>query len=121
MVEPVIPSSVPDEEIPCKEVELASASHRKLKRQALFLKGPLPLAWIRENIRCTPDRLLLVLRAHADMGRGREVVLTASVLRDAGIEDRKAGYRAVARLEASGAIIVTRRPGQRHTVRIIGA
>ncbi len=65
---------------------------------------------------CSADRLLLVLRAHADMQRSTELIVTGDVLRDAGIVDRKAAYRALKRLEVSGTLTVTRKRGRRPLV-----
>ena len=64
------------------------------------------------------SRLLLVIRAHGDMQRVGEIKVTADVLRDAGIMDRKAAYRAIKRLEASGSVSVSRKPGRRPIVRL---
>jgi hypothetical protein len=61
---------------------------------------------------------LLVLRAHSDMQRSSEIKVTADVLRDAGITDRKAAYRAIKRLEVSGSVLVSRKPGRRPVTRL---
>ena len=113
-----IPASVPDRDVPTERVDTASSKGRRKLRAARFLKGPIPLNWIREHVQCPTDRLLLVLRAHGDMQHSNEVRVSAAVLRDAGISDRKAAYRALTRLEASGALSVSRKPGRRPVIRL---
>jgi len=111
-------ASVPDGNVPVERVDTASSKGRRKRRDDRFLKGPIPLSWIRENVQCPADRLLLVLRAHGDMQRSSEIKLTADVLRDAGITNRKAAYRAVKGLEASGSLSVSRKPGRRPVIRL---
>ena len=113
-----IPASVPDINVPAERVDTASSVGRRERRADRFLKGPIPLNWIREHVQCPADRLLLVLRAHSDMQRSSEIKVTADVLRDAGITDRKAAYRAIKRLEVSGSVLVSRKPGRRPVTRL---
>ena len=110
-----IPASVPDDAVPTEKVETLTAARQKARRAGRFLKGPIPLPWIRQNVRDPADRLLLVLLAHSDMRQSSELKVTADLLRDAGISDRKAAYRAVDALEASGALTARRHQG-RHPV-----
>jgi hypothetical protein len=114
-----VPASVPDSQVPAEKVETATARQREVSRSRLFLQGPLPLSWIREHINNPADRLLLILVAHSDMRRSAEVKLTGGMLADAGIGDRKAGYRALGKLESRGVIAVTRKRGMRPIVRIL--
>ena len=114
----VLLPSVPDRDIPAEKLELPSARKRKQRRAELFLKGPIPFQWIRQHVRCATDRLLLVLRAHADMQRTTELKLTTAIYQDAGIGDRKARYRALARLEANGSLKASRKHGCRPIVRL---
>ena len=114
----VISPSVPDQYIAAEKVEFPSTGKRKQPKAELFLKGPIRFDWIRQNVQCPPDRLLLVLRAYGDMLRTRELKLTAGMLRDAGIDDRKAGYRALHRLEANGSLTASRNCGRRPIVRL---
>ena len=114
-----IPASVPDINVPAERVDTASSVGRRKRRADRFLKGPIPLNWIREHVQCPADRLLLVLRAHSDMQRSSEIKVTADVLRDAGITDRKAAYRAIKRLEVSGSLSVSRKPGRRPVIRLL--
>lgn len=115
----VISATIPDRNVRAEKVQTQSAHKRKQRRAGLFLKGPIPLPWIRQHVQCPPDRLLLVLRAHGDMQRTNEFKLTAGILRDAGIDDRKAGYRALGRLEANGSLTVNRKRGRRPIVRLV--
>ncbi len=116
-----VPASVPDRDVQAERVDTASSKGRRKRRADRFLKGPIPLNWIREHVQCPADRLLLVLRAHGDMQRAGEIKVTADVLRDAGITDRKAAYRAIKRLEASGSVSVSRKRGRRPIVRLRAA
>jgi hypothetical protein len=113
-----IPTSVRDRDVPAERVDTASSKGRRKRRADRFLKGPIPLNWIREHVQCPPDRLLLVIRAHADMQRTDEVKLTADMLHDAGITDRKAAYRAIKRLEVGGSLTVSRKRGRRPVIRL---
>lgn len=115
-----ISPSVPDDAIPAEKVETKVAARQKARRAGRFLMGPIPLSWIRRNIHSPADRLLLVLRAHADMRGKREIPLTADILRDAGVTDRKVAYRAIQRLEAGGSLTVQRKRGQRAVVYLKG-
>ncbi|MBT6095012.1 MAG: hypothetical protein HOH04_09025 [Rhodospirillaceae bacterium] len=114
-----IPASVPDDAVPAEKVETRTARKPKARRASRFLMGPIPLSWIRQNVRGPADRLLLVLVAHADMRQSTELRVTADILRDAGIGDRKVAYRAVDALEASGALIARRHQGRRPVVRLL--
>jgi hypothetical protein len=114
----VVPASLPDNEVLDELVETASTSRRNAKRASRFLKGPIPLSWVREHINNPADRLLLVLCAHSDMQQSVELKLSADIERDAQIVDRKAQYRALRKLEAIGAAEVTRKPGNRPIVRL---
>jgi len=113
-----VPSCVPDSQVPSTRVQTGTGIHRANLRAARYLKGPIPLPWIRKHIRDAADRLLLVLLAHADMKKSDELKVTADVQRDAGIEDRKTLYRALKSLEATGTITVRRGKGARAVVRI---
>lgn len=105
--------SAPDDAVPTEKVETLTATRQKARRAGRFLKGPIPLSWIRDHIRDPADRLLLVLVAHSDMNRSQEIKVTADILKDAGITDRKAGYRALDTLEAHGSISLQRNKGRR--------
>jgi hypothetical protein len=91
---------------------------RAAARAGRFLKGSIPLAWIRENIRDPADRLLLVLVAYSDMNGARGFKLTDGIVGDAGLPNRKAVYRALGKLEVSGAITVERSPGRKPVITV---
>ena len=112
-----IDPSVEDDDVPTERVETCTVNRYVRRRSERFLKEPIPLPWIRKHVACSADRLLLVLRAHADMKCSMELRVTGDVLRDAGIVDRKAAYRALKRLEVSGTLTVTRKRGRRPLVR----
>jgi hypothetical protein len=117
-IENVISPTLPDSEVPEEKVETASSIRHKKIRSGRFLKGPISLSWIRDYIRDPADRLLLVLRAHSDMRQSRELKVSADIQRDAGVEDRKVLYRALAALEKSGIFEkVIRRKGRRTRVK----
>ena len=116
-IDAVLPS-VPDLEVPSELVTTSTSKRRKANRAKRFLKGPIPLSWIRKYIRDPADRLLLVLCAHADMRQCSELKVGADVERDAGIANRKALYRALVALEVKGVLGVTRQPGSRSVVQL---
>jgi hypothetical protein len=113
-----IPASVPDAAVPAEKVETQTVIRQKTRRASRFLKGPIPLSWIRRNVRAPADRLLLVLVAHSDMRQSTELRVTADILRDAGIGGRKAAYRALGALEANGSLILRRHRGRRSVVQL---
>jgi hypothetical protein len=100
-----------DRDIPTERVNTVTDKRRTARKSERFLKGPLPLSWVRSHIQCPAGRLLLVLRAHADMRKTLRLKINGDILSDAGIDDRKVSYRALRKLEAKGSITVTRRPG----------
>ena len=113
-----VPPSTPDGQVPVERVGTATCACHKAHRAERFLKGPIPLSWIRDHIRDPADRLLLVLLAHSDMQKTRVLKVTADVLRDAGVESRKVVYRALSALEANGVLGVLRKRGRRPVVRL---
>jgi|GEM_PF-2725851 hypothetical protein len=115
----VVSPLVSDDAVPAEKVETKHASKRKAHRAGRFLKGPTPLSWIRDQIRNPADRLLLVLIAHSDMRQSTELKITADILSDAGITHRKASYRALNTLEASGSLSIQRHRGRRPVVRLL--
>jgi hypothetical protein len=117
----VVPASLPDYEVPSVLVEIPPTARRKAKRADRFLKGPIPLSWVREHLKNPADRLLLVLCAHADMRQSVELKVTADIERDAQIGSRKIRYRALLNLEANGAVEVARKPGSRPMVRLLAS
>jgi hypothetical protein len=108
-----------DDAVPAEKVETKRAAKRKARRERRFLMGPISLSWIRQNLRNPVDRLLLVLIAHSDMRQSTEIKVTTEILKDAGIADRKAGYRALDALEADGSISLQRHRGRRPIAKLL--
>jgi hypothetical protein len=73
-------------------------SARKVKRNALFLKGPLTFEWIISNIPDPSSRLILLIRAFMDMQGKAEIPLTQKIWSCAGITDKDARRRAIKKL-----------------------
>lgn len=111
-------ASISDGDVPAERVDTAFSKGRRKRRAGRFLKGPIPLDWIRKHIQSPTDRLLLVLLAHGDMQHSNEVKVSADVLCDANITERKAAYRAIKSLEARGSLTASRKPGRRPVVRL---
>ena len=114
----IISASVPDNVVPSEKIATESATRLNANRARRYLKGPISLSWIRDYVRDPADRLLLVLTAHSDMRQSLELKVTADILLDAGIGNRKAGYRALDALEANGSLAVQRSRGRRPVVRL---
>jgi hypothetical protein len=114
-----VSAMVPDADVPAEKVRTRSSERQEATRKERFLKGPILFPWIRGHVLHPVDRLVLILRAYADMLRSDEMKVTADILRDAGIEDRKTAYRAIDKLEASGALLVRRKRGRRPIVRLV--
>ena len=114
----IIPPTTPDSQVPAERVETSTIANQKKRRVGRFLKGPIPLSWVRCHIHAPADRLILVLRAYADMSGSPELRVSADILRDANVEDRKVLYRALKALEKSGSVEVLRNRGRRPVVRI---
>jgi hypothetical protein len=114
-----IHQSVPDKQVPSEKIVTQVAARQQVRRAQRFLKGPILFSWIREFIKSPADRLLLVLVAHSDMRGVLELKISADILRNAGIPERKSAYRALRSLEISGAIIADRKSGRRPRVRLI--
>ena len=115
----LITAMVSDADVLAEKVRTKSSKRREANRKERFLKGPIPFPWIRGHVLHPVDRLILILRAYADMLRSDAMKVTADILRDAGIEDRKTAYRAIDKLEASGALLVRRKRGRRPIVRLV--
>jgi len=84
---------------------------QKVKRDALFLRGPVTFGWIIENIPDPTSRLILVAQGFMGMSQPKatEVTLTAKVWGCAGIEShdqRCQGYW-VERREGRTAVLHT--------------
>jgi DNA-binding transcriptional ArsR family regulator len=85
----------------------------------LFLKGPIPWAWLHRAI-CLPGRALhvaLQLWFHAGIAGNGIVAINLSRLS----VDRSAASRGLAALEAAGLVRVQRKPGRKPLVTILPA
>lgn len=112
-----IPKSMPDSSVPCERIGI----DQEPKQKSLFLKGPIPLSWVRKSIPDPTSRLLLVLRAYSDMQRAEWFKVSKEIEREAGLKYRKAVHRALKQLEDAGAVKVIRKPGRRPTVKVNAA
>ena len=117
-----ISNSSNDNNIPVKRL---SYNHKTGKLDEsnpspLFLKGPIPLEWLRQAAHM-PGKTLAVALAlwwlHG-MSKGGPIKLTNKALDNFNIS-RDAAYDAFKRLEIAGWIAVTRASGQKPTVKIL--
>mgnify|MGYP007072247243 CR=1 FL=1 len=111
-----ISTLVPDKLVPSERVTTKADHSRQKRRDERFLKGPVRFTWIRKNIPCPASRLLLILRAYTDMQTSTQIKVGTAVLKDAGISNRQAAYRAIRKLESAGSLAVHRKPGCKPTV-----
>jgi hypothetical protein len=96
--------------------------HRRGER---FLLGPIPLAWLCPACRLRGKALTVAMALWFQaglQGGSPTVVLTRSLLRQFGVTDRHAGYRALKALEAADLVEVERHTGRcpRVTIRNAG-
>lgn len=92
----------------------------KAKTQAGFIKGPLPLEWMRAAARM-PGRTLqvaLVLWYLAGLKRSDTVRLSSEQLDAVGVS-RDAKYDALQRLRAAGLVTVDQQPGRAPVVTLV--
>jgi hypothetical protein len=109
---------------PTKEKRLRYDSEAGLyvehRRTSLFLKGPIPLAWL-SVAAAIPGKALnvaLAIRWVADMSKGGEVHVTKAALKYFGLSED--AYRdGLGRLEVAGLVAVTRKAGRRARVKIL--
>jgi hypothetical protein len=112
----------PDREVPVKRLQLDTTTRKLVEspKAALFLRGPIPLAWL--GIAASlPGKTLhvgIALWWLHGMAKGKPFKLTQKALQTLNVE-RDAAGAALARLEQVGLIRVVRTPGQRPTVSII--
>ena len=116
-------SNVPDALVPARKVDTRGpeGQARAAKREAQFIKGPLPLGWVAAAAKAGHPLalpVLLALKYKADTLRQPWVKPPAAVLRLLGV-DKDARSRAVAALERAGLIEVCRRRGRPPLVRLV--
>jgi DNA-binding transcriptional ArsR family regulator len=115
-------SGVPDALIPARKVDTSGPADRAraAKREARFIKGPLPIEWLAAATRAGHPLalpVLLALKHKADTLRQEWVKPPASVLRLFGV-DKDGRSRAIAALERAGLVEVRRRKGRPPLVRL---
>src|SRR3954467_6189961 len=116
-------SGVPDALIPVRPLGSSGPEGRAraTRREAQFIKGPLPLGWIATAAGAGhPHALpvLLALKYKTDTLRQPWVKPPAAVLRLLGV-DKDARSRAIAALERAGLVQVQRRRGRPPLVRLV--
>ena len=97
-----------------------SGKYVECRKTSLFLKGPIPLAWL-SVAASLPGKALnvaLAIRWVADMSKGSEVYATKVALQLFGLSED--AYRdGLNRLEAAGLVAASRQAGRRTRVRIL--
>jgi hypothetical protein len=92
----------------------------ELRKQDLFLKGPIPLLWL-STAAALPGKALnvaLAIRWVSDLSKAAEIYVTKAALQHFGLSED--AYRdGLKRLEQAGLVGVFRRAGQRARVRIL--
>jgi DNA-binding transcriptional ArsR family regulator len=116
-------SGIPDALIPARKVDTSDPGDRAgaAKREARFIKGPLPIGWLAAATRAGHPLalpVLLALKHKADLLRQEWVKPPASVLRLFGV-DKDGRSRAIAALERAGLVEVRRRKGRPPLVRLL--
>ena len=109
----------PDRDVPVKRLQLDANIGRLVEspKTALFLRGPIPLAWL-GCAAALPGKSLnvgIALWWLHGMAKGKPFKLTQKALQTLNVE-RDAASAALVRLEQAGLIRVVRQPGQRPTV-----
>ncbi len=83
------------------------------RRRGLFVKGPIPLGWIRAVSRTRATLCLgLYLWFKRGLGESPIKVSPGELCRGWGLRSRRSVYGALAELEAAGLIVVDRRAGR---------
>ena len=116
-------SGVPDALIPARKVDTSDPGDRAraARREARFIKGPLPLGWVAAAIKAGHPLalpVLLALKHKADTLRQPWVRPPAAVLRLFGV-DKDGRSRAIAALERAGMVEVRRRKGRPPLLRLV--
>jgi hypothetical protein len=108
----------PDRDVPVKRLQLgATGKLVESPKAALFLRGPIPLAWL-ASAAALPGKTLnvgIALWWLHGMAKGKPFKLTQKSLQTLNVE-RDAASAALVRLERVGLIRVVRKAGQRPTV-----
>lgn len=91
-----------------------------LPTKPLFLKGPIPLNWLRVAARL-PGKALnvsLAIRWHHDMAAGTPIKISKKAMDLFGFS-ADASHDALRRLESAGLVEVTRLPGQKPLIKLV--
>ncbi len=92
----------------------------ELRKQELFLKGPIPLSWL-STAAALPGKALnvaLAVRWVSDISKAAEIHVTKVALHHFGLSED--AYRdGLKRLEQAGLVAVVRKAGQRARVRLL--
>lgn len=112
----------PDRDVPVKRLQLDASTRLLVEspKAALFLRGPIPLAWL-GSAASLPGKTLnvgIALWWLQGMAKGKPFKLTQRALQTLNVE-RDAAGAALVRLEQAGLIQVVRKPGQRPTVSMV--
>ena len=112
----------PDRGVPVKRLQLDATTRKLIEspKAALFLRGPIPLAWL-GSAASLPGKTLhvgIALWWLHGVAKGRPFKLTQKALQTMNVE-RDAASAALVRLELAGLICVVRKPGQRPTVSLV--
>ena len=111
-----------DRHVPVRRLQLdrASGALAAAPREALFLRGPVPLDWL-GRAAALPGKTLNVAIAlwwRHGMAKGKPFKLTQQALKSLHVE-RDAASAGLVRLEQAGLIQVERRTGQRPIISIV--
>ena len=111
-----------DRDVPVKRLQLDGVTGKLVEspKAALFLRGPIPLAWL-GSAAALPGKTLhvgIALWWLHGMAKGKPFKLTQMALQNLNVE-RDAASAALVRLEQAGLIRVTRKSGQRPMVSMV--
>ena len=111
-----------DRDVPVKRLQLDTTTGKLVEspKAALFLRGPIPLAWL-GSAASLPGKTLnvgIALWGLHGMAKGKPFKLTQKALQTLNVE-RDAASAALARLEQARLIRMVRQPGQRPTVSVV--
>ncbi len=90
--------------------------------KGLFLKGPIPVNWLAHAQKCGHSALVVGLELWllSGMRKSKVVDLNLSRLRFSVVRARQSNQGGLRKLEEAGLVRVTRRPGRRSRVEILG-
>jgi hypothetical protein len=112
----------PDRDLPVKRLQLDATTGKLVDapKAALFLRGPIPLAWLGSaaSLQGKTLHVGVALWWLHGMGKGKPFKLTQKALQTLNVE-RDAASAALVRLEQAGLIRVVRKTGQRPTVSMV--